>query len=126
MQELTQWLTEDSFTRREELSFVHCDQQKRIRPATLLCLAAAMAGHDYDARGLPYEKLFALREVFLLSRISLKLHHYPLSGEILTITTWEDGAKGAYVQRGFEFCNSNASPGARMRDDLLLVSHDDS
>ena len=42
-----------------------------------------MAGADYDARGLTYEKLYEMREVFLLSRIALGGNVFPNRHEIL-------------------------------------------
>lgn len=118
---LRQWLTADSFSRQEELIFADCDRNRRARLSTLLSLAAATAGHDYDARGLPYEKLYAQREVFLLSRLSLNVHAFPMAGEVLTVTTWEDGVKGAQLQRVFEVRDEAKRLRVSMRSDWVLV-----
>ena len=97
-----QELTEESYSRQEELIFAECDCRRRARVGTLLSKAAAMAGYDYDARGLPYEKLYEKGEVFLLSRIALRIHRSPMAGEVVTTTTWEAGVKGAHMCRHYE------------------------
>ena len=52
---------ENGYFRQEEFVFADCDRNKRARVAALLSRAAAFAGYDYDARGLTYEKLYAMR-----------------------------------------------------------------
>lgn len=118
---LKQQLGEDFFSRQEELVFAQCDRRRRARPAALLSLAAAMAGHDYDARGLPYETLYARREVFLLSRIAMKIHRHPMDRDVLTITTWENGVKGAHMQRVYEMTDQTGGLCVSARSDWILV-----
>lgn len=89
MQDFKQRLLENGYFRQEELVFADCDRNKRARVATLLSKVGAYAGYDYDARGLTHEKLYAMREVFLLSRIALRIHHCPMARDVLDITTWE-------------------------------------
>ena len=86
MMDFKQILTENSYSRQEELVFWDCDREKRARPAALLSKMAAFAGYDYDARGLTYEKLYALREVFLLSRAAIQIHDCPHAADVLTVT----------------------------------------
>ena len=75
---------------------------QRARVSTLLSIAAAVAGADYDARGLTYDKLYQMREVFLLSRIALRDPPGPQGLQTVDVTTWEDGVKGAHMQRVYE------------------------
>ena len=86
MEDFHQWLTENSYTRQEELVFADCDRNRNARISALLGKAAAFAGYDYDARGLTYEVLYEKREVFLLSRIALRIHSCPRAGDVLTVT----------------------------------------
>ena len=78
MEDFKQILEENGYARQEELIFADCDRNKRARVTALLNKIAAFAGYDYDARGLTHEKLFAMREVFLLSRIALRVHRCPV------------------------------------------------
>ena len=58
MSDLREVLQENSYLRQKQLIFADCDRYQRARVSTLLSIAAAVAGADYDARGLTYEKLY--------------------------------------------------------------------
>ena len=117
-----QELTEESYSRQETLIFGECDCYRRARVGTLLSKAAAMAGYDYDARGLPYEKLYALGEVFLLSRIALRIHRSPMAEETVTTTTWEAGVKGAHMRRYYETRDREGAVCVTYKSDWILVN----
>ena len=102
MSDLREVLQENSYLRQKQLIFADCDRYQRARVSTLLSIAAAVAGADYDARGLTYEKLYEMREVFLLSRIALRIHRCPRALQVVDVTTWEDGVKAAHMQRVYE------------------------
>ena len=61
MKDFQQILTENGYSRQEELIFWDCGPDQRVRVAALLSKAAAFAGYDYDARGLTHEVLYAKR-----------------------------------------------------------------
>ena len=121
MKDFRQELTENSYFRQEELVFWDCDREKRMRVAAMLSKMAAFAGYDYDARGLTHEKLYAMREVFLLSRVALKVHACPRARDLLDITTWENGARGAHMQRVFEMVHQEGRLCVSARSDWILV-----
>ena len=81
MQDFKQRLMPDGYFRQEELNFGDCDCRKRARVAALLSRVGAFAGYDYDARGLTHDKLRAMREVFLVSRVAMRIHRCPMAGE---------------------------------------------
>lgn len=124
MEELRQALMGDCFFRQEELTFRDCDARGRARPGTLLSLLAITAGHDFDARDLNYLRLYELRQVFLLSRIALCIHRHPIAGEVLTITTWENGAKAAHVRRGYEMEDTAGRSCVSARSEWIIVDPD--
>ena len=120
-----QWMTKNSFSRQEELIFKNCDRNRRARMSTLLSLCASVAGNDYDARGLPYETLLKdYHQVVLLSRITLKIHRQPQTRDILTITTWENGSKGAHMRRVYEMTDQTGELCVSGRSDWILVDPD--
>lgn len=121
MQDFKQKLLENGYFRQEELVFADCDRNKRARVATLLSKVGAYAGYDYDARGLTHEKLYAMREVFLLSRIALHIHHCPMARDVLDITTWENGARGAHMQRVFEMADQTGRLCVSVKSEWILV-----
>ena len=121
MEDFKQSLTENSYTRQEELVFWDCDREKRMRVAAILSKMAAFAGYDYDARGLTHEMLYDRREVFLLSRIAVRIHDCPRARDVLTITTWENGAKGAHMQRVYEMRDQTGRLRVSIKSDWILV-----
>ncbi len=122
MEDFKQRLMEDGYFRQEELVFADCDRNKRVRMAALLSKAGAFAGYDYDARGLTHEKLYAMREVFLLSRAAVHIHRCPMARDVLDITTWENGARGAHMQRVFEMADHRTGElCVSMKSDWILV-----
>ena len=121
MEDFKQSLTENSYTRQEELVFWDCDREKRMRVAAILSKMAAFAGYDYDARGLTHEMLYDRREGFLLSRIAVRIHVCPHARDVLTITTWENGAKAAHMQRVFEMADQTGRLCVSAKSDWILV-----
>ena len=92
-----------------------------MRVAAILSKMAAFAGYDYDARGLTHEMLYDRREVFLLSRIAVRIHDCPHARDVLTITTWENGAKAAHMQRVFEMADQTGRLCISAKSDWILV-----
>jgi acyl-ACP thioesterase len=114
-------MTEDFYSRREELIFRDCDARGRVRLGTLLSLLASTAGHDFDARGLDFRRLYQLRQVFLLSRLTLHIARRPMTGEILTAATWENGFRGVHVRRDYEFTDSRGKCCAAARSEWIII-----
>jgi len=108
MEAFEQTLTPDGYSRQGELNFSDCDRNRRIRPAAVLSLMAAAAGYDYDARGLTYERLYAIHQIFLLSKAAFRIHRCPMAGDVLTMSTWENGTKGAHLRRVYELSDRNS------------------
>ena len=121
MQDFKQILTEDSYSRQEELVFWDCDRNKRVRIATLLSKVGAFGGYHYDALGLTHEVLFDQGVVFLLSRTTLHIHAIPHARDVLTIQTWENGAKGVQVQRVFEMTDQTGRLCVSAKSDWVLA-----
>ncbi|MDY3281864.1 acyl-[acyl-carrier-protein] thioesterase [Dysosmobacter sp.] len=121
MMERKQWWEGERFFRQEELIFRDCDVLGRVRPAALVVMMGSIGGYDYDARGLTYETLYALRQVFLISRMSFRLHSYPTAGEVITLSSWENGVRGAHMQRNYEFFRRDGSLFLSGKSDWILV-----
>lgn len=121
MEGLREELTENSYMREMQVNFAQCDRNERMRIGSMLTAAAIYAGYDYDARGLTHEVLYQKREVFLLSRMAVHIHRCPQDGDKLAITTWEDGAHGAHLQRHYEFRCPNGELCVSIRSDWILV-----
>ncbi len=121
LQPFRQWSRENGYGRQEALAFPDCDRNLQVRIGSLLTKMAVFGGYDYDARGLGHEKLLGMRMVFLLSRAALRVHRRPVAGEVLTIDTWEDTAKGPHMRRVFEMRDSGNHLCVSAKSDWLLV-----
>ena len=86
----------------KRVAFYECDYLERMKLSEVLKLASELAGYDYTAKGFSHEFLWERDMVFLVSRVSFKLHAYPTSYDELVSSTWEKGRKGALFMRGFE------------------------
>ena len=122
MEDFKQVLTEDSYIRQEEVIFGECDRSEKIRMAGLLGKVASFGGYDYDARGITREVLIEKGYAFLLSRVAINIHRWPRYGDILTVQTWENGAKGAHMQRVFEMKDQAGRLCVSARSDWVLVN----
>ena len=121
LQPFRQYSYENGYSRQEELTFRDCDRNQEVRIATLLSKMAVFGGFDYDARGLTHEKLLEKREVFLLSRAALRIHRRPRDREVLTISTWEDGARGPNLRRVYEMADEAGKVCVSAKSDWILV-----
>lgn len=121
MQDFRQILTDEGYSRQEELTFWDCDRSQHVRMAALLSKIAVFAGYHYDALGLTHDYLYDHGTVFLLSRIAVRIHRLPRSGDVLTVSTWEDGARGAQVQRVFEMTDQTGRLCVSARSDWTIV-----
>ncbi|MBU5627868.1 acyl carrier protein [Oscillibacter sp. MSJ-2] len=124
MEYLTQELTETTFSREEELTFANCDVRKKMKLSAMLSTMASIAGYDYDARGLTYEVLRDMQQVFLLARITLKVHRLPENRDILKVTTWENGVRGVHMRRCFDLSDREGRPCVAGRSSWILVDPD--
>ena len=121
MQDFKQILTDDMYSRQEALTFWDCDRAMRVRIAAILSKIGAFGGYHYDALGFTRQMLIEKGFVFLLSRITVRCHRVPLAGEVLTINTWENGAKGAQVQRVFEMLDQKGDLCISAKSDWVLA-----
>lgn len=121
MQDFKQILTDDMYSRQEELTFWDCDREMRVRVAAILSKIGAFGGYHYDALGYTRQMLIESGFVFLLSRTTVRFHRVPRAAEVLTINTWENGAKGAQVQRVFEVLDADGRLCISAKSDWVLA-----
>lgn len=114
-------VTENSYIRQEEIIFGECDRNEKVRMAGLLGKIATFGGYDYDARGMTREVLLEMGYAFLLSRVAVHIHHRPKYNDVLTVQTWENGAKGAHMQRVFQMQDQEGRLCVSARSDWVLV-----
>lgn len=118
---LRQWMEGNGYTRQTELVFADCDRDKNVRPSRLLSIAAAVAGFDYDARGLTHRILYDMGQVFLLSRVAMRIHRRPVNHQILNVATWEDGIHGAHMRRVYEMTDERGTLCVSVKSEWILI-----
>ena len=121
MEDFKQILDGEMYSRQEELTFWDCDRNKKVRMATLLSKMAAFGGYHYDALGFTHEVLGAAGFAFLLSRVAVHIHHCPDFRDVLTVNTWENGAKGVHTQRVFQMVNQKGELCVSAKSDWILA-----
>ena len=121
MEGFRQELAENGYMRQVEVTFADCGPDRKMRVGAMLTAAACAAGFDYDARGLTYEVLYRNREIFLLSRLALSIHRCPEAGDVLDLHTWENGVKGAHMQRVYQLRDQSGETRVSMKSDWILV-----
>ena len=121
IRELKIELTDVDYSRQEEVTFSECDRNGMMRIAALLSKIALFGGYDYDARGMTREVLLEMGYAFLLSRVAVRLHRCPRYGDVLTVRTWENGVKGAHMQRVFEMFDQEERLCVSAKSDWILV-----
>ena len=121
MEDFKQLLEGEMYSRQEELTFWDCDKNKDARIAALLSKVAAFGGYHYDALGFTHEVLAAEGIAFLLSRAAIRLHRRPRFRDVLTVNTWENGAKGVHTQRVFRMLDQNGQLCVSAKSDWIIV-----
>ena len=121
MEDFKQRLEGELYSRQEELTFWDCDKNKQVRIAALLSKMAAFGGYHYDAMGFTHEVLAEAGVAFLLSRAAIRIHHRPRFRDVLTVNTWENGAKGVHTQRVFRMLDQTGRLCVSGKSDWILA-----
>lgn len=115
------WQDGPTFHWETVLGFRDCDEQKQQRLSSLLDLLVEASGRDYALRGFPHERMVALRQVFLLSRLRLRIVRPLRHPERAEVVTWEDGTVGARVRREYELRDGQGALCCAARSEWLLA-----
>jgi acyl-ACP thioesterase len=79
----------------------------RYKLSSALKTASEIAGFDYVLKGFSHDFLLSKDMLFLVSQVSLKILSFPYDQQGFTVSTWENGKKGALFLRGFEMLDEN-------------------
>ncbi len=91
------------YQRKLYVPFRDCDCVGHVSLSTWLSWMAELAGEQYELRNLGRDQLLKNQQVFLLSRISLRVLRHPVSYDSLTAATWEKGIDTVFFRRNFDF-----------------------
>ncbi len=81
------------------------------------------ATHHASHFGYPYEKMVSQEKIWILSRIKIVFHAFPLMGEDVTIRTWPKGIQQKiFFMRDFEFYGASGQKSASATSAWILVN----
>ncbi len=96
------WYEGTEIHRNYVFRFGDCDCRKRAGLYAVMKLFSELAGEEYEQRGLGYERLAERGWAFLISRVRLNCHRWPMHAEKVFVRSWERGDKGPYFYRDYE------------------------
>lgn len=115
-------MQEGFYEHRIRTYYADCDKNVRMKMSSVLHCLSDVAGIAYDSRGYDYQWLFEKGQVFLLSQVSVKMHHLPGPNEWIKVQTWEVGAKGAVFLRNYRILAEDDRLLAEAKTYWLLIS----
>lgn len=95
------------FTRDSEMTFYDCDTREKAKLSTIARLFIEAAGKEYTKRGISHRQFIERRQVFLVSRLSLRIFERPKMDEIVTVRTWERGTQAVYFVRDYDMLDAS-------------------
>lgn len=104
-----------------EVAFRDCDNLNRIKLSTLMSYVADIGGEDYTIKGYSHDYLWDHGFVFLLSRMTVRIHRYFQSYQPITVETFERGVKGPLFYRDFEMLDEQGEVAVSAHSAWILV-----
>jgi len=99
---LTEKIEQDVYAMDVRVGFEECTPDLRMKPADLLKKVISAAGFHYGLRGVSHKMMYDHGQIFVLSRISLRIHALPSYGDKITVTTWEGEPQSVFAVRSYE------------------------
>ena len=90
------------FQLQRETAYFDVDPAFRLRPGAIFRLFQEAAVLHSEQAGFASRDLVAAGTVWILNKIGVEIHRYPVHGEPLTVTTWSRGARGFKAFRDFD------------------------
>ena len=115
-------MEKDVYYQDIEIHFFDCDSRKKVKLSTIMKYIADIAGIDYEKKGYTHQVLWEMGMVFLLSKVSIDVRRRPMDDEIITLSTWERGTKGAQFFRSFEWLDQSGEIVVSADTSWLLVN----
>lgn len=112
-------ITTKTFTVR----FSDCDHHSRLRISNLFRFMEECAIADAEQNGFGIWKLVKHGYTYAISRIKLRIHHTPVWGETITISTWTKGYyKGKVALKDYLVQDAKGNSIAQGTSSWLLVN----
>ena len=98
------------YSQQRRLPFSDCDRDNNLKLSAYLAWAAEIAGDQIDYRGIPRSKLLEHGQVFLLSKVSVRILKPVCYQQNCTLKTWEHSLKGVQFLRNYSLENEAGEP----------------
>ncbi len=96
------WFDGTYYKREITLNYMDCNTEKKVFLHCLLGLFAEIAADEAQSKGQTHEFLANSGKVFLITRMSVRLHKTPRCNETLTFKTWFRTTDGKFFLRDFD------------------------
>ena len=92
-----------TFHKREiTINYMDSNTEKKVFIHKLMGIFSEIAGDECFTKGQTYEFFFEHGTVFLVTRMSIRLHQIPVSNDTVIITTWFRNTEGKFFSRDFD------------------------
>ena len=93
------WFDGTYYKRELTVNYLDCNTERKVFPHYILGIFSEIAGDESQAKGHTHEVLVSGGRVFLITRMSLRLHRTPCVNETLIFRTWFRKAEGKFFLR---------------------------
>ena len=100
--ELTERIVNDIYYTDSRVGFEECDSELKIKLSDLLKRMVNAAGPHYEMRGVSHKAMYDHGQIFVLSRLSVRIESLPSYGDRITVSTWEAQPQSVFAVRNFE------------------------
>ena len=93
------WFDGTYYKRELTVNYLDCNTERKVFPHYILGIFSEIAGDESQAKGRTHEALVSSGRVYLITRMSLRLHRTPCVNETLIFRTWFRKAEGKFFFR---------------------------
>ena len=98
------------YAQQRRIPFSDCDRNNHLHLSAYLAWAAEIAGDHMEYRGVPRSMMLENRQVFLLSKVSVRFLKPVCYEDLCTLKTWERDLKGVQFIRNYSLENKAGEP----------------
>ena len=109
------------FSKTYYLAAGECNPQGEIPLTLLMTRIIEVATFHANAWGAGYARLIQDNQVWVLSRVTIELDHYPKVNENYTLTTWIEDYNRHFSQRNMRLDDGNGNPLGYVRTIWMVI-----
>ncbi len=102
---LSEILENDIYSMDARVGFEECDSNLTMKLSDFLKYIIRTAGFHYALRGVSHKMMYDHGQIFVLSKLNLKIEKLPSYSDKITVFTWERKNESVYALRDYEVRN---------------------